>query len=312
VALRIAIFGQAAFGRDCLEQLLEEGHEVAGVFVPPDGGRPDPLGSRAEELGIPVVRRRYFRRKSGEAIPAALETYRDLAADLNLLAFVNVFIPREILDAPKHRSLCFHPSLLPKYRGGAAINWQVILGETESGVTVFVPDEGVDTGPIVVQKGGVRIEPGDTTGSLYFRKLYPLGVQAVVEAVRGVGAGTARPVPQDERGATFQGLVDDAVARIDLGRSAEEIDRLVRGCDPQPGASLRIRGERVRLYDGRLEGESDAPPGTVVAVGEDGLALALRGGTLVVGRVRADAAKESAREFAARSGLAPGERVESG
>jgi methionyl-tRNA formyltransferase len=163
-----------------------------------------------------------------------------------------------------------------------------------------------------VQKGGVRIEPGDTTGSLYFRKLYPLGVDAVVEAVRGVATGTARPVPQDEQAATFQGLVDDDVARIDLGRSAEEIDCLVRGCDPQPGAYLRIRGERVRLYDGRLERESDAPAGTVVAVDDDGLALALRGGTLRVGRVRAGAGKEAAGEFAERSGLAPGERVESG
>jgi methionyl-tRNA formyltransferase len=312
VALRIAIFGQAAFGRDCLERLLEEGHEIAGVFIPPDEGRPDPLGARAEELGLPVVRRRYFRRKDGEAIPAALASYRELGADLNLLAFVNVFIPREILDAPKHRSLCFHPSLLPKYRGGAAINWQVILGETESGVSVFVPDEGVDTGPIVVQKGGVRIEPDDTTGTLYFRKLYPLGVEAVVEAVRGVADGTARPVAQDESAATFQGLVDDTVARIDLGRSAEEIDRLVRGCDPQPGAFVRIRGERVRLYDAHLEAASDAPPGTIVAVDDGGLGLALRGGTLRAGRVRADAGKEAARQYAERAGVAPGERVESG
>ena len=312
MGLRIALFGQAPFGRDCLDRLREDGHEIVGVFVPPDEGRPDPLASRAEELGLTLVRRRYFRRRTGEAIPAAVETYRELEAELNVLAFVTVFLPREIVDAPKHRSICFHPSLLPRYRGGAAINWQIILGERESGVSVFVPDEGVDTGPVLVQKGGVEIEPTDTTGSLYFRKLYPLGVEAVVEAVRAIEGETTRPVPQDESRATHQGLVDDTVARLDLTRPAEELDRLIRGCDPQPGAFLRIRGEPVRLYDALLEPAHDAEPGTVGCVDERGIVLALQGASVRVGRVRGDSGKEPAQEFAKRTGLEAGERIESG
>src|SRR5512139_208235 len=162
MSLRIALFGQAAFGTETLERLRANGHVVAGVFAPPDAGRPDALAERASQLGIPVVRRRFYRKKTGEPIAAALDEHRALAVDLNVLASVQVFVPREITDAPRHKSLCFHPSLLPRYRGGAALQWQIILGEPETGVSIFVPDEGADTGPVVVQKGGVGISPRET------------------------------------------------------------------------------------------------------------------------------------------------------
>ena len=311
VGLRIALFGQAAFGKDCLKRVVADGHEVVGVLVPPEEGRPDPLAARAEELGLRVLRRRHFRRRTGEPIPAAIEAHGELGAELNLLAFVTAIVPPEILHLPKHRSLCFHPSLLPRFRGGNALAWQIILGERESGVTVFAPDSGVDTGPIVVQKGGVRIDPDETAGSLYFKKLYPLGIEAIAEAVRAVADRAARYVPQDESRATFQGLVDDAVARIDVARPADEIDRLVRGSDPQPGAFVRMRGQRVRLYDARLEPPPNVAPGTVASV-EGALVLALRGGALRVGRVRADAGKEPAEAFIRRAGVSVGDWVESG
>jgi methionyl-tRNA formyltransferase len=309
--VRIALFGQAAFGRDCLDRLIESGHSIAGVLTPPEGGRRDPLALRAEELALPLVQRRHYRKRSGEAIRAAVEAHRELGAELNVLAFVTAILPPEIVFGPKRGSICFHPSLLPRFRGGSALAWQVILGEQESGVTVFVPDEGVDTGPVVVQKGGVRIEPGDTAGSLYFEKLYSLGVDAIAEAVDAIASGEARPLPQDEARATFQGLVDDAVAGIDLERPADEIDRLVRGCDPQPGAFLRLEAEPVRLYDAGLEPAVDAPPGSLVSIDERGLRIALRGGSLRVGRVRADGAKEQGAAFAARRGLRAGDRLES-
>lgn len=312
MALKLALFGQAAFGRDCLERLRAEGHEVVGVLVPPDGGRRDPLGARAEELGLPVIRRRYFQKRSGEAIAAAVDAHRALGAELNVLAFVTAFVPPAIAAAPRLGSICFHPSLLPRYRGGAAINWQIILGEHESGVTVFVPDRGVDTGPILVQRGGVEIAPDETTGSLYFDKLYPLGLDAIAEAVRLLDEGGARPLPQDEAAASFQGLVDDVVAALDLDRPAAELDRLARGCDPQPGAFVRRGGDALRLFDTRLEEAADAPAGTVVGVDSDGLRLALRGGTLVARRVRAERGKEPALEFAERTGLRAGERLASG
>jgi methionyl-tRNA formyltransferase len=171
-----------------------------------------------------------------------------------------------------------------------------------------VPDAGVDTGPIVVQKGGVEIADGDNAASLYFDKLYPLGVDAVLEAVDAVDRGTARPRAQDESRASFQGLVTDEVARIDWDRPAADVARLVRGCDPNPGAhALRASGERVRLYDARLApGASDAPPGTVLGVEGGRVGVAARGGRVTIGKLRVG---EGAKTAAAEAGLEGGERL---
>jgi methionyl-tRNA formyltransferase len=313
MSVRLALFGQAAFGKDCLDRLHADGYEIAGVLAPPDAGKPDPLAARAEQLGLRVLRRRFFRTREGKAIPAAVAEHAQLGADLNVLAFVTAFLPREITEVPRLGSICFHPSLLPKYRGGNALAWQIILGERESGVSVFQVDEGTDTGPIVVQKGGVAIEPRDSAGSLYFQKLYPLGVEAVVEAVRLIDQGRAQRRVQDESRASFQGLVDDAAAGIDLGRLAGEIDCLVRGCDPNPGAFVRVRGQPLRLFDAWLEpAVQAAEPGTLLSIDGEGLRLALRGGVLRAARVRGDGPKEAAKAFAERAGLREGDRVESG
>lgn len=306
MALRIALFGQAPFGRDALLRLLAAGHEIVGVYTPPEGARPDPLAAAAEERGLTLIRHRFFRRK-GEAIPERVAEHAALGAELNVLAFVTAILPPEIVDAPPRGSLCFHPSLLPRFRGGSALAWQILLGEKEAGVTVFQPDAGVDTGPIVVQKGPVPIEATDSAGRLYFEKLYPLGLEAIVEAVAAVDSGSAKPEPQDERRASHQGLVDDDVARLDWARDVVELDRWVRGCDPQPGAWALRGDERVRLYDGALEaGEAGAEPGTVLGVESGRLRIAARGGRLAVGRVRVGSGgKVSAEE----SGLAAGERL---
>lgn len=306
--MKIALFGQALFAKDVLVGLLATGHEIVGVYVPPDraGGKPDPLAAEAEGRGLPLLRHKRFRRK-GEAIPELVDEFRALDAELCVLAYVTVILPREILEAPPRGSLCFHPSLLPRFRGGSAIPWQIILGEAESGVTVFVPDAGVDTGPIVVQKGGVAIAPTDNAASLYYDKLYPLGVQAVLEAVAAVADGTAAPRAQDESRATHQGLVDDAVAALDWSRPAAELDRLIRGCDPAPGAHTTWQGRELRLHDGGLsDRSSDAPAGTVIAI-EDGAALVATGdGVVSVGRVRPAGGQKQA---AGEAGLAPGERL---
>jgi len=308
--LRIAIFGQAPFGADVLARIQDDGHEVVGVHVPPDRGRPDPLAQAAAERGLPLVRHRYFRRKGGEAIASRVDEVRGWGADLHLMPFTTVILPPEIVEMPAHGSLCFHPSLLPRFRGGSAIPWQIILDERESGVTVFQPDAGVDTGPIVVQRGGVTLEDTDNAASLYFDKLYPLGVEAVVDAVRAVADGSARATPQDESRATFQGLVDDAVAAVDWSRPARELFCLVRGCDPSPGAHARLEGERVRLHDARLEpGDPGAPPGSVLEPDAGRLRVAIEGAALSFGKLRVGDAKKAP---AAEAGIAPGARLADG
>jgi methionyl-tRNA formyltransferase len=304
--LRVAIFGQAAFGRDVLARLVDAGHEIVGVHVPPDRGRPDPLAEEAQRRGLHLVRHARYRRR-GEAIPELVTEHRALGAELNVLPYTTVILPVEIVEAPRLGSLCFHPSLLPRYRGGSAIPWQIILGEDETGVTVFRPDAGVDTGPIVVQRGGVRIADSDSAATLYFEKLYPLGIEAIVEAVARVAAGTVQATPQDESRASFQGLVDDAVARIDWARPAREIDRLIRGCDPQPGAHARLGGEVVRLFESRLlPGPAPGPPGSVLGLEQGRLLLAAVGGRLAVARVRRGEGKKLP---APEAGLTTGERL---
>jgi len=295
MSLRIALFGQAAFGRDVLLRLQEKGREIVAVYAPPDAGRPDPLAEEAAARGLRCLRHRVFRRR-GEAIPEIVSEYRALGPELNVLAFVTAILPPQIVDFPPKGSLCFHPSLLPRFRGGAALAWQIMLGERETGVTVFRPDAGVDTGPIVVQKRGVPIRDTDTAASLYFERLYPLGVEAMIEAVELLASGRARFVPQDDSRSSFQGLVGDAEARIDWARTAAEIDRQIRGCDPQPGAWASLGEERVRLFDGRLErGRPGAPPGTVLEPSGGRLAIAARGGRLSVGKLRrGDAPKQPA------------------
>lgn len=307
MALRIAVFGQAPFGKDVTVRLLEEGHEVVGVYVPPDsGGREDPLAAEADARGLALFRHRRFRRK-GEAIPELVEEHRKLDVELNVMPFTTVILPPEIVDAPRLGSLCFHPSLLPAYRGGTAIPWQIILGASVSGVTVFRPDEGVDTGPIVVQKGGVEIGPADTAASLYFDHLYPLGLDAMAEAVAAVADGSAEPAAQREQGASFQPRLDDEAARIDWARPAEELDRLIRGCDPQPGAHALRGDEPVRLYGGGLrDATGEAAPGTIVEADGDSLIVAAAGGAITIKKARVGEGKKAP---ATASGLEVGDRL---
>lgn len=312
--LRIAVFGQAPFGRDVAVRLAEAGHEIVAVHVPPDGGaKLDPLAEEAGKRGWPLFRYKAYRR-AGQAIAERVLEYRALGAELNVLPFTTVILPPEIVDFPKFRSVCFHPSILPAFRGGSALAWQIIEGARESGISVFQPDEGVDTGPLYLQRRGVPIAPTDTTASLYFDKLYPLGVEAMVETVGAIADGTARLTAQSETGASFQGLLDDAAARLDFALEAAALDRRIRGCDPQPGAWARLGDEVVRLFGCALEpdegrgapsGGAPAPAGTVLEVEPSGLLVAARGGRLRIAKVRRGEAKRAAHE----SGLRPGDRL---
>jgi methionyl-tRNA formyltransferase len=307
MGIRIAVFGQAPFGRDVTTRLAEAGHEIVGVHVPPDaGGRVDPLAETAQEKGWPLFRYKGYRRK-GQAIAERVDEYLALGAELNVLPFTTVILPPEIIDVPIHKSVCFHPSLLPAFRGGSALAWQIIEGAEESGVSVFQPDDGVDTGPLYSQKGGIPISPIDNTASLYFDKLYPIGIEAMVETVAAIDAGTASLSPQKEEGASFQGLVDEEVAKLDLAEDAISLDRRIRGCDPQPGAWLSLGDEQIRLYGSRVESRSEPSeaPGSILAVVESGLLLAARGGILRIQKIRRAGGKCVAHE----SGLEAGDRL---
>jgi methionyl-tRNA formyltransferase len=302
--MRIILIGQAAFAERVLEGLLERGHEVVAVYCPPDaaGGKPDPVKVRALECGVTV-----FQHRSLKAPEVAREVAQ-LDSDLGVMAYVTQIVPAAVIDTPRHGSICFHPSLLPRYRGGTAIPWQIIRGETRTGVTVFWADAGIDTGPILLQKEAT-IGPDDTAGSLYYNTLFPLGVAAVLESVDLIAAGRAPRIAQDESRATYDPLCRDEHARVDWSRPVDEVYDLVRGCDPQPGAFAMRGADKIRLYDTRKLKRTDVAPGVIGEIGEAGMVVGAAGGAIRIGRVRANGKKAPAAEAAAAVGLAAGQRL---
>jgi methionyl-tRNA formyltransferase len=300
--VRILLVGQAAFAEEVLRGLMDAGDVVAAVVCPPDAGaKPDPLKATALERGIPVHQFRSLK------TPEARVAFESADADLGLLAYVTQIVPEPLLRIPRQASLCFHPSLLPRYRGGSAIPWQLIRGETRTGVTVFWPDAGIDTGPILLQREEA-VGPDDTAGTLYYKKLYPLGVRTCVDAVALVREGGAPRVPQDESRATYDPLLTDAHAAIDWSRPIAAIHDLIRGCDPQPGAHTAFGATRLRLYDPHRVDGSGAP-GTVLAVDGAGITIAAEGGAVRCARARDGGAKAAAADVARALGIAPGARL---
>ncbi len=302
--MRIALIGRATFAEKVLEGLRERGQEVVVVYCPPEaGGRPDPVKVRAQQLGIPVRQHRSLK------TPEVQREFAALGADLGVLAYVTQIVPPGIFDTPRLGSICFHPSLLPRYRGGSAINWQIIKGETETGVTIFWVDAGIDTGPILLQRRAT-IGPDDTAGSLYYGKLFPLGVEAVLDSVDLIAAGRAPRIPQDEARASYDPLCREEHARIDWQRPAREIYNLIRGCDPQPGAYAIYRGAKIRFYDARLVAGGRHEPGRVEEIGPDGVLVGAGEAAIRAARLRAAGQKGLAAEVAAECGLHVGARLE--
>jgi methionyl-tRNA formyltransferase len=305
-ALRIILIGQAAFAEKALETLVSHGEEIVHVFAPPDppSGRPDPLKAKALELGLPLSQPASFR---GDA---AFEHFKSLNADLAIMAFVTIIVPERILYAPRFKSICFHPSLLPRHRGASAINWAIIQGDAETGVTWFWPDKGIDTGPILIQRR-VPIEEGDTTGSLYFNRLFPLGIETMIEAGDLIRAGKAPATAQDERLATYEPICRDEHAKLDFGKPAREVYNLLRGCDPQPGAFASVAGKKLRLYEAALEAAApDAPAGTIIGIDGSAMRIALSGATLAVKRVRLEPSPKKVAPNELGSDLVAGIRLE--
>lgn len=302
--MRLFVIGQAAFGEQVLARLLKDGAEVTGVSAPthPPAGRPEPLRALAEQHHLPVITTRDLKKAE------TFESYAALKAELNVMAFVTDILPLNLLDHPKHKSIQYHPSLLPRHRGASAMNWAIIQGETKTGLTIFWPDKGIDTGPILLQRE-VEITPDDTLGTLYFNKLFPMGVEALAESVKLVQAGEAPSIVQPEAGATYEPICSPQHGGIHWGKPAREVYNLIRGCNPSPGAWAQLRGDKLSIFDSQLlPAGASAQPGEIVAVQNEGVTVALNGGVLLIKRMqRPGAAKVAAIDFASANGLRPGE-----
>jgi methionyl-tRNA formyltransferase len=303
--LRIILIGQAAFAEKTLDKLVGKGEEILAVYCPPDppSGKFDPVKQKAIELGVPVRQHKSFK------APEVREEFVALNADLAILAFVSFIVPPQVFSVPRLGSICFHPSLLPKYRGASAINWALIKGESVTGLSLFWVDPGIDTGPVLLQKE-LKVGPDDTTGSLYFNKIFPMGIEAIGEAVDLINRGNPPRIVQDESKATYDPPCRDEHAKIDWAKPAQEVYNLIRGCDPQPGAHTTWQGKMVRIFDTRLQsGTSSAPAGQVTGIGAEEITIALNDGTLTVKKLRGDGAKISGAEFARQANLKIGDRL---
>jgi methionyl-tRNA formyltransferase len=308
--MRIVVHGQQAFGKAVLEALLKRGDNVIAVYVAPEkeGQKADPLKEAALAAKLPVYQPASYRK------PEVWEEFRALKPDLQVMAFVTLFVPEDFLNIPTHGSIQYHPSLLPAHRGASSINWPIILGKEETGLSIFWPDNGLDTGDVLIQKK-TAISDTDTLGSVYFDRLFPMGVEAMLEAVDLVKAGKAPRVKQDESLATYEGRCTAENARIDWAKSWRQIDPLIRGCNPVPGAWTMFDSERLQIFDCEPLPARDPKGiggklGEVVAVEADGFTVVCADGRIKILRVKpVDGPKTSAGEFAAASKLAVGTRL---
>jgi len=288
--VKIALIGQSAFGKSVLEALVEKGEdEIVGVFSPPtkEGRSPDPISDAAKKLDIPIFE--FKRLRDQEAI----YQFKSIDPELCVMAFVTDIVPMEMINFPSSGTIQYHPSLLPLHRGPSSINWPIINGETETGLTIFWPDDGLDTGPILMQKR-VAIAPDATLGSVYFNKLYPLGVEAMIESIDLVRNGNAPKIVQDESKATYESWCKASDVVVDWTADVSTVYNMIRGADPQPGANTTFNGTKLSLHDveGSSYGSEGREPGAVVEIGVEKIVVTAADGSVGIGRVRATGGKK--------------------
>ncbi len=284
--LKILFAGTPEFAATTLQALLDSEHSVCAAYTQPDrpAGRgrklkASPVKALAEAHGIPVRQ------------PASLrdsEVQRELAgfgADIMVVVAYGLILPKAVLETPPLGALNVHASLLPRWRGAAPIQRAILAGDHETGVTIMQMDEGLDTGDMLL-KVRTPINAEDTAQTLHDR-LARLGAEALLETLRRLQAGSLTPEPQDDSQATYAAKIDKAEARIDWQQPAAAIDRQVRAFNPWPVAFTRLDGDNLRIWQARpLDAPSDAPPGTVLAEGREGIDVACGEGRLRITRLQ--------------------------
>jgi methionyl-tRNA formyltransferase len=305
--MKIAIIGQQDFGKAVLEAFLARGDEVAGVFCAPEkeGAKADVLKVAAQEKGVKVFQ--FPSLKSPEAAAAM----KGLNAEIGIMAFVLQFAPQEFVKIPKRGTIQYHPSLLPKYRGPSSINWPIIRGDTKTGLSIFRPTDGLDEGPVILQKE-TPISADDSLGSVYFDRLFPMGVKAMLEAADLVVAGKHRETVQDESQASYEGWCRAAEAKINWASHVDFTYNLIRGCNPAPGAWTTLNGKKVQIFDSRKHlvrtfGAVKGKVGEVSEIGPQSFFVTAQGGRIEVLKAKHEEGKKvSAAEFTVQNGLAAG------
>ncbi len=299
--------GTPEFSVPVLEALISKGHEIAAVYTraPKPGGRrglelvPSPVHAAAERHGIPVLTPKSLRSEEEAA------QFAGFAADVAVVVAYGLILPKSILDAPRRGCLNLHASLLPRWRGAAPIQRAIMAGDTESGIMVMQMEEGLDTGPVGLA-AKIAIAPDMTAGELHDR-LSELGADLLVRALDKLADGTLSFTPQAEEGVTYAHKIDKAEARIHWTKPAQELNNLVRGLSPFPGAFFEAdfgKGpERIKVLRSQPE-KGSGVPGTII---DDALGIACGDGVLrLLIAQRAGKAPMTAKEFLNGTRLAVG------
>ncbi len=280
--MKIVFMGTPDFSVGALDALVEAGHEIIAVVTQPD----KPKG-RSGQMQFPPVKECALRHGLTVLQPVKIKTpewvdkLRELKADVFVVAAFGQILSKEILDMPKYGCVNIHASLLPKYRGAAPINWAIINGEKETGVTIMQMNEGVDTGDMLSHVV-VPIAPKETAESL-FDKLAKAGAKLIVETLPKLEAGEIIPVPQDESQSSHVKMMNKSLGKIDWNQDAVVIERLVRGLNSWPSAYTYYQGKSVKLWDcDVVEAAAKAVPGTIIAVAKDSFDVATGNGALRV------------------------------
>lgn len=289
--MRVIFMGTPDFAVGTLKSLIASEHEVTAVVTQPDKpkGRGKamqfpPVKEVAVEAGIPVLQPRRVRE------PETVEAIRNIEADVIVVVAFGQIIPKEILTMKKYGCINVHASLLPKYRGAAPIQWAVIDGEKESGVTTMQMDEGLDTGDMLL-KAVVPLEKEETGGSL-FDKLSSTGAGLLLETLAGLEKGTILPEKQEESPTAYAKMLKKEMGLIDWTKSAEELERLVRGLNPWPSAYSHLNGKTLKIWQAEVEErDSENEPGTVVCVSKDGFGVQTGKGILKIRELQLEGKK---------------------
>jgi methionyl-tRNA formyltransferase len=277
--MRVIFMGTPDFAAEALAAVHAAGHEIAAVYTQPPRPagrgkkpRPGPVQALAEELGLPVRHPVSLKPEAEQAAFAAL------GAEVAVVAAYGLILPRPILAAPARGCLNIHASLLPRWRGAAPIQRAIMAGDAETGIAIMQMEPGLDTGPVLLERR-TPIGAEETAGELHDR-LAALGAEAIVEALARLDDLT--PVPQPKAGVTYAAKIDKAEARVDWNRPADEVDRLIRGLSPVPGAWTEIAGQRVKLLGARIA-EGAGAPGEVL---DDAFTVACGTGAVQVTRAQ--------------------------
>jgi len=303
--MRIIFMGTPDFACPTLATLIERGEQVVAVVTQPDRpkGRgqqtlPPPVKVLAQEHGIPVFQPVKVRH------PEAIDEIRSLNPDLIVVVAFGQILPKALLDIPKHGCINVHASLLPYYRGAAPLNWCIINGETETGVTTMMMDVGLDTGDMLLKRS-TPIDPDEDTRSLHDR-LCQIGAELLGETLDELAAGRLVPEKQDDALTCYAPMLKKEDGLIDWSKDAATVKNLVRGMTPWPGAYSYLDDKLLKVY--RVQtATGTGTPGSVLSAGRDGIEVACGEGSIIIHELQLEGKKRlNAVEFVAGCKLEPG------